>query len=399
MEYLILAAFGAVFLIYSLLIRQLDKHEVTGPMFFVIVGIVFALVLPGFTNELQGNFSYLLPVIELTLGVILFSDAAKSRLKVLEHSLQYPSLLLLLALPLTIILGTLTALVIFDSFSLIQAMLLALILSPTDAALSKSLLLTSAVPAHIREGINTESGLNDGLCVPLFLILLGIAEFPLASISVTEVVVLFSRELGIAILIAVLCVTALIPLLKAAYARHYFATRSSPFLLVSFIILVFSLTQYANGSGFIAAFVAGLLYARFAPTKLSHRLIEDSEYLADLVALLVWCLLGMVSVYLVFDKLSWSIVLYACLSATLIRMLPVMLSLLFTSLNYKERLTFAWFGPRGLASIVFTLMLLDAQISGAEQIAIIAITTILISVFIHGISTNPIAHSYNKKRR
>jgi NhaP-type Na+/H+ or K+/H+ antiporter len=368
-------------------------------MFFIIAGILLAFVWPDFANELKGSFSYLLPAVELSLCVIIFSDAAKARLKVLEHSLQYPSLLLFIALPLTIIFGTITALVLFDTLSVIQAMLLALILTPTDAALSRGIILNNTVPAYIREGINTESGLNDGLCVPLFLLFLSIAESSLASVSIMEVALLFARELGIAILIAVLGIGLLIPLLKAAYAHHYFATRSSPFLLVSFIIFIFSVTQYFKGSGFIAAFVAGLLYARFAPKKLSHQLIMESEYLADMIALLVWCLLGMVSVYLVFDKLSWLIVLYACLSATVIRMFPVMLSLLFTGLNYKERLTFAWFGPRGLASIVFTLMLLESQIPGAEQIAMIAITTILISVFIHGISTNPIAHSYDKKRR
>jgi NhaP-type Na+/H+ or K+/H+ antiporter len=396
-ENVILATFGAIFLGYSLLIRQLNKHEVTGPMFFVISGMLLALVWPDFAIQLKENFSYLLPVVELTLGVILFSDAARSRLKVLKHSLQYPSLLLFIALPLTIILGTLSALLLFDNITLIQAMLLALILSPTDAALSKGLLLNMAVPAPIREGINVESGLNDGLCVPLFLIFVSFAQYPSTAVDLPDIAILFVSELGIAILIAVVSIAVLIPLLNIAYARHYFKTRSSPFLLVGFIIFVFSSTQYAQGSGFIAAFVAGLLYARFAPGEFSHQLLKDSEYLADLIALLIWCLLGVVSIYLVLPKLNWPIVVYAALSATLIRMLPVMMSLLFTRLNFKERLTFAWFGPRGLASIVFTVMLLEAQIPGAEQVAMVAITTILFSVFIHGVSTNPIAQSYNKK--
>ena len=112
---------------------------------------------------------------------------------------------------------------------------------------------------------------------------------------------------------------------------------------------------------------------------------------------MIWCLFGFVCAYLVIPKLNTEIIIYALLSTTLIRIIPVMLSLQFTALNIKERFTFAWFGPRGLASIVFTLMVIDTQIENKYQIATIAMTTILFSVFIHGISTKPIADSFAKK--
>lgn len=394
MTYLVIAFIGALFLIYSLTLRQLEKTEVTGPMFFVIGGITLANLVPNSGGELKAGVDLLLPFIELTLSIFLFSDAAKSKLSVLRHSFQYPGLLLFIALPLTLLLGIAVGLFLFAELSLIQAALIAIILTPTDAALSKGLLSSSEVPEKIREGINTESGLNDGLCVPVFLIFILLAKNPESAITTSHVVSVFSRELGIALLVAITSISIFIPSLNFAMKRHYFAQNTSPFLLLGFAMAVFSVTQYLHGSGFIAVFVAGLLFDKFSTKTVRTELIEDSEHIADFTSLMIWCLFGYACAYLVLPKLNFEIVTYALLSTTLIRIIPVMLSLLFTSLNLKERFTFAWFGPRGLASIVFTLMVIDEQIENKFQIASIAMTTILFSVFIHGISTKPIADSF-----
>ncbi|MCK8120956.1 cation:proton antiporter [Pseudoalteromonas sp. 2CM32C] len=394
MTYLVIAFIGALFLIYSLTLRQLEKTEVTGPMFFVIGGITLANLVPNNGGELKAGVDLLLPFIELTLSIFLFSDAAKSKLSVLRHSFQYPGLLLFVALPLTLLLGIAVGLFLFAELSLIQAALIAIILTPTDAALSKGLLSSSEVPEKIREGINTESGLNDGLCVPVFLIFILLAKNPESAITTYHVVSVFSRELGIALLVAITSISIFIPSLNFAMKRHYFAQNTSPFLLLGFAMAVFSVTQYLHGSGFIAVFVAGLLFDKFSTKTVRTELIEDSEHIADFTSLMIWCLFGYACAYLVLPKLNFEIVTYALLSTTLIRIIPVMLSLLFTSLNLKERFTFAWFGPRGLASIVFTLMVIDEQIENKFQIASIAMTTILFSVFIHGISTKPIADSF-----
>ena len=398
MTYLVIAFIGALFLIYSLTLRQLEKTEVTGPMFFVIGGITLANLMPNNGGELKAGVDLLLPFIELTLSIFLFSDAAKSKLSVLRHSFQYPGLLLFIALPLTLLLGIAVGLFLFAELSLIQAALIAIILTPTDAALSKGLLSSSEVPEKIREGINTESGLNDGLCVPVFLIFILLAKNPESAITTSHVMSVFSRELGIALLVAITSISIFIPSLNFAMKRHYFAQNSSPFLLLGFAMAVFSVTQYLHGSGFIAVFVAGLLFDKFSTKTVRTELIEDSEHIADFTSLMIWCLFGYACAYLVLPKLNFEIVTYALLSTTLIRIIPVMLSLLFTSLNLKERFTFAWFGPRGLASIVFTLMVIDEQIENKFQIASIAMTTILFSVFIHGISTKPIADSFKNAK-
>lgn len=399
MEYLVISFIGVLFLVYSLTFRQLEKTEVTGPMFFVIGGILLATLLPNESSRIKTGIDFLLPFIELTLSIFLFSDAAKSKLSVLRHSFQYPSLLLFIALPLTLLLGVAVGLFLFADLSVIQAALLAIILTPTDAALSKGLLASTQVPEKIREGINTESGLNDGLCVPIFLIFILLAKNPESAITATQTLSVFGRELGLALLIAFTSTAIFIPCLNFAMKRHYFAQNTSPFLLLGFAMAVFSITQYFHGSGFIAVFVAGLLFDKYATTKINKELIEDSEHIADFSSLMIWCLFGFVCAYLVIPKLNTEIVIYALLSTTLIRIIPVMLSLQFTALTIKERFTFAWFGPRGLASIVFTLMVIDTQIENKFQIATIAMTTILFSVFIHGISTKPIADSFAKKTK
>lgn len=398
MDYFILIIVGSAFLIYSLSIRQLERVEVTGPMFFVTIGIAVSYFLPSEIKPINKSMGHILPLIELTLSIFLFTDAAKSKLSVLKHSFQYPSLLLFVALPLTLLCGFFSALFFFSSLSLFQAALLAIILTPTDAALSKGLLESSSVPEKIREGINTESGLNDGLCVPIFLVFLLLANNPKSSITTLSTLSVFLRELGVASFVAVLSIAVFIPLLKVALARHYFARNSSPFLLVGLIMVIFSVTQFFHGSGFIAVFVGGLLFDYYAPKKIRHSLIEDSEHIAEFVALLIWCLFGFVCGYLVLDNMDISVAVYALLSVTLFRIIPVMLSLQFTALDLKSRFTFAWFGPRGLASIVFTLMVIDSNIENKYQIATIAMTTILFSVFIHGISTKPIADSYIKSK-
>ena len=293
--------------------------------------------------------------------------------------------------------GIIIASLMFTQLSLLQAALVAIILTPTDAALSKGLLNSTAVPEKIRESINTESGLNDGLCVPIFLVLMLLAQEPSSTFSLADTGLVFARELGVAIIIAALSMAIIIPLIKFAMDRHYFSNNTSPFLVVGIAMTIFSIAQSFHSSGFIAVFVAGLIFDKFTEQPLREKLVEDSEHIADFTGLLIWCLFGFVCSYLVLPKITWPIIMFALLSATLIRIIPVMLSLQFTNLKFKERLTFAWFGPRGLASIVFTLMVIDTNIENKYQIATIAMTTILFSVFIHGMTTKPIADSFSKR--
>ncbi|MEM0516447.1 cation:proton antiporter [Pseudoalteromonas sp. YIC-827] len=396
MEYYIAILLALAFFIYSISFRQLARAELTGPMYFVLTGMVVAAI---FVAEFKINqpLDQLLPLVELTLAVVLFSDAAKTRLAILKREFKYPLVLLFVALPLTFFATVLTGYVLFPEMGLLALALLAIILTPTDAALSKGILEAKAVPLNIREAINVESGLNDGLCVPIFLFLflswqLGSWQDPMKMLE------FMGREVGIALVVAVVITWVATRLIQYSASRHFFEKTSSPFLILSLAIVNYAVAQGVGGSGFVAAFIAGLLFDHLYRPSKDMRLIEQSEHIAEFFSYLIWCLFGAYSYWqLLSIDLSWEKVIFALIAATLVRVIPVLFSLmLFNGLNFKEKFTLAWFGPRGLASIVFTLMVLDSADGSLSELATL---TILTSVFIHGITTRPIANSFNKKSR
>lgn len=393
MIYSLLAIVAVVFFFYSISIRQLERAELTGPMLFVALGGVLG-VLYVEAQPAEFTVSQWLPLVELTLAVFLFTDAAKTRFAIVRAIYYYPILLLAVALPLTFLAITLVGLWLFPELSLFAAALLAIILSPTDAALSKGFLESPAVPAQLKEAINIESGLNDGLCVPIFLFLF--ASWQVSQWQESGLIALYVvKELGIALLCALALSTLAIGLLKYAQKKHYFELNSSPFLILGLAVAIFCITQQLHGSGFVAVFITGLLFDRFYSKGKNIRLITDSEHIAEFFALLIWCLFGVFAyLQLSQEQTSWQMWLFALLAATLLRVIPVLLTLkLASKLSLKHSFTLAWFGPRGLASIVFTLMVLQHS---EGLIAHLATLTILCSVFIHGITTRPIANSFTQ---
>ncbi|QTH72620.1 cation:proton antiporter [Pseudoalteromonas xiamenensis] len=394
MNYHALAWVGIAIFVYSLSVRQLQRAELTGPMWFVLIGISLAL---GFDQTLllnQLDREIWQPLVELTLAIFLFSDAAKTRLRVLMESVHLPLLLLLVGLPLTVVFATVMA-----HFSLglswLAAALLAIIIAPTDAALCRGFITAKQVPANLREAINVESGLNDGLCVPLFLLAMSAFNNP-EELSGASLLAVFVREIGIAVLVAVTFTALAIFLISKAKERHLFAQSTSPFLFVGFAITVYALTQGLHGSGFIAAFVSGLLFDKFYHDAFKDQLIEEGENIAELASVLIWILFGFISVSTIMS-LSWETVFYALCAVTLLRIVPVVLALYFSRESWKSKLTLAWFGPRGMASVVFTMMLLELEQPEVQTISQVAVCTILLSVFLHGLTTRPISLSFSNK--
>ncbi|WP_105213968.1 cation:proton antiporter [Pseudoalteromonas sp. T1lg22] len=394
MEYYIAILLALAFFIYSISFRQLARAELTGPMYFVLTGMVVAAIFLA-EFKIGQPLEQLLPLVELTLAVVLFSDAAKTRLAILKRAYKYPVLLLFVALPLTFCATVLTGYLLFPKMSVLALALLAIILTPTDAALSKGILEAKAVPLKLREAINVESGLNDGLCVPIFLFLflswqLGSWQPPMKMLE------FMFREVGIALGVATLITWSATYLIRYSARRHFFEKASSPFLILSLAIVNYSVAEALGGSGFVAAFVAGLLFDYLYRPSKDMQLIEESEHIAEFFSYLIWCLFGAYSYsQLQSMDLSWSKLAFALIAATLVRVIPVLFSLIvFNGLNFKEKFTLAWFGPRGLASIVFTLMVLDSADGLLSELATL---TIMTSVFIHGITTRPIANSFRKK--
>lgn len=376
---------------YSLLSDRLETAIIGGAVTFTAAGVILGPQGLG-VLELTLNFGVLSVLAELTLALLLFSDAATADLRELLRSQLIPRRLLLVGLPLTILLGTGVGVLFFDALSVIEIALLATILAPTDAALGKAVVTDERVPNRIRTSLNIESGLNDGICVPIFLALLALATHSAGDRNFGEIALkLIVEEIGIGVAVGLVLVGAAV-LVSRALARPDMISPAWRLLPTPALALAcFCSAQALGGSGFIAAFVGGLLFGGLVGCERKETLLVAAEGIGGLAALLTWVLFGATVVGQVIEKFDWMVLLYAALSLTLVRMLPVFLCLRGTGVSTGEVLFVGWFGPRGLASLVFTIMALKASVPGAEFIAVVAACTILMSVIGHGLSAKPFA--------
>jgi NhaP-type Na+/H+ or K+/H+ antiporter len=314
-----------------------------------------------------------------------------------------PARLLLIGLPLTIAMGFLAGVLLIDYSSLLAVAVLATVLAPTDAALGKAVVTNDAVPDEIRQSLNVESGLNDGICVPVLILFLTLAldraddggPLPLAAKLVVE-------EIGIGLAVGLLLTFFAIKLLNFAWHRQWLTKTWIQIPIAALALSCFAVAQYLGGSGFIAAFSGGLLMA-FMDMHLSKKVKDEyllaSEGTADTLALITWVIFGSAVVGQALGNFSWMILLYALLSLTVIRMLPVFLCLTGSGIDTEGKLFIGWFGPRGLASIVFTVMVVNSGLPDSGAFAMTIACTIVLSIIGHGITANPWAKAYGKRRQ
>jgi NhaP-type Na+/H+ or K+/H+ antiporter len=389
----ILAAFAFV---YALIAGRLERTPVAGALVFTAFGLA---VGPEGLNwlTLDVHAEGLRTLAELTLALVLFTDAANADLSVLRLNYTIPERLLLIGLPLTILLGTAAAALLFP-LGLIECALLATMLAPTDAALGKAVVTNPAVPPPIREGLNVESGLNDGICVPILLILLAFAAEPAGGGSWQLVLEHFAQEIGIGGAVGVGFAVVGVWALRLS-ARHGWlspAWRQLP--AIALALASFGAAQALGGSGFIACFVGGIVAGGMArDQKQKHELLLAAEGSGDLFGLLTWVLFGAAVIGQALGQLTWEIAVYAVLSLTAVRMLPVWLALAGAGLNADGKLFLGWFGPRGLASIVFAIIVLDANLPGSETLTATVAWTVILSVLTHGLTASPLAEAFARR--
>ncbi len=387
-----LAILAAFVFFYSIVAGRLEKTPLSGALVFVLFGLIFGPLGFDFL-KLRVDAELLSTLAELTLALVLFSDASNANLRELKHSFHIPQRLLLIGLPLTIVLGFTTGILLFDGLGLFEIALLATMLAPTDAALGKAVVTNPAVPSNIREGLNVESGLNDGICVPILLIFLTLATTELVDGDVSSLALeLLAKAIGIGVLVGV-GFTLIGSRLLRVFERKDWVTESWQQLPVPALAMsCYALSQWLGGSGFIACFVGGLLFGALAKRH-KHKLLLAAEGTGDTLALLTWVAFGAVVVGQSFAAMSWQIILYSVLSLTLVRMLPVFLVLGGMGLRNDEKLFMGWFGPRGLASIVFAVIVLNAHLPGGDTISMTVVCTIIMSVVAHGLSANPLVNT------
>ncbi|HDZ8927180.1 TPA: cation:proton antiporter [Aeromonas dhakensis] len=385
-----LAVIAAFLLIYSLLAGRFESRLINGPLLFLLMGWLLG---PGGIELLSLSIDSdgIKLLAELTLVIVLFSDAANTNWQVLLANRSLPIRLLLIGLPLTLLAGTLFGRWIYPDLPLLELAILSTILAPTDAALGKAVVSNPAVPAPIREGLNQESGLNDGICVPVLLLLLALIA-PTEQHSGTGLlaITLLLEEIGIGLLVAWGLTTFTLRLLKTSYLNGWQLPLWRQLTMPGLALLCFALAQTLGGSGFIAAFVGGLLMGRKLGEH-KHAYLDSCEGYGDLLSVVIWMVFGATLMPMLAELLHWQYWLYAAASLTLLRMLPVWLSLLGTGLKLELKLFIGWFGPRGLASIVFAVMVLQNEpaLLGQRPIIATVLCTIILSVILHGLTANP----------
>ena len=399
----IAAIFVALIFFYSLASRRLERTVVTAPMLFTAAGMLTYHELsasqsmpwlPGQETS-QGLF---LHIAEVGLVLLLFTDASRTDCRVLNRIRNLPVRLLSVGMLMTILLGALAALAVFPQLTLWEAGILAAILAPTDAGLGEIIVNSERVPLRIRQALNVEAGLNDGLSVPflLFFIALAAASEEGTRASLTQFIV---EQLGYGVLVGGGIGLGGGWLLGLARRKEWIAGSLLPLGVVALPLLCLLASVAAGASMFIAAFVAGLaVQAGFKET--GRQDVEFTDEWGRFVNLAVFFLFGMVvaSDWTQFAGTHW---LYAVLSLTAVRILPVAVSLVGSHLSPATILFMGWFGPRGLASIVLGLVYLEMEtrLPGEETIRLTVMVTVWLSIFAHGLTATPGTNLYARKMK
>ena len=388
-----LAVLASVIFLFGLVSRRLEGTFLTAPLVFVAAGVILGpagLALVEF--ELDDHSVLLLG--EIALAIVLFTDAARTNLSALRQNEVLPLRLLGIGMPLTIALGTFVATLVLTDITFWEAAIVGTVLAPTDAALGQAVVNNSRVPIRIRQALNVEAGLNDGLSVPflaLFLTL-AVAEEELQSASYW---IRFALEqVGLGVLVGVGVGLAGGWLVSWASKREWMTESFERLVLLALAIIAWALADTVGGNGFIAAFVCGLVVG---PTveRVGEQLLRFTEAEGQLLNLSVFFVFGVLVIGLI-QPLSLQVALYALLSLSVIRMLPVAVSLAGTHLRSVSVLFMGWFGPRGLASIVLGLIVVSEAplLAGREQIELVVALTVLVSVLLHGFTAAPLSTAY-----
>ncbi|MEO1608760.1 MAG: cation:proton antiporter [Pseudomonadota bacterium] len=390
-----LAAIGLGVLAYCLISGRLHNTMITPPMVFALFGLAIGTVGLDLL-DMKVSHDLIHTLAEITLALVLFSDAARIDVRLLARDHDLPMRMLAIGMPLTILFGTLAALALPLGLGIFEAALLAAILAPTDAALGQAVVSSRLVPVRIRQALNVESGLNDGIALPFVYLFAALMTMNAAAGDTASLALFTLKQLtlgplvgvGVGIIIGYLAVRAN----RSGWMDLVF---EGPMVLAT-VALAFAGADAVGGNSFIAVFVAGLTFGRMLDGKCKF-ILEFAEAEGQMLILIAFMLFGAVMLPELIGHVTWPMLAYAALSLTVIRMLPVALSLLGTGVGLASIGFLGWFGPRGLASILFGLLVLERFHSETVSTILAIVTlTVLISVFAHGMTAVPFARWYGR---
>src|SRR6056297_870829 len=372
---------------FAIVSKRLSRSAVTGTMLFAALGLVLGPELVDLIDVagLLDRSEFVTLVLTGALVIVLFTDASAINSAKWSDDI-IPARLLGIGLPVAIGLGWLFAAVLFGNLQIWEAAVLGTMLAPTDAALGKAVVSNERVPRRVRQALTIESGLNDGISLPVFLVFLETALATEESLAVSDLFVELGKQVGIALVIGVL--VGALGARAIAWARSS-ATAIDYWLeigLVALAVSAYTIATPLGGSGFIAAWVAGFVFGQQYVTRHDDTLPEFAEASGDLLTMISFFVFG---IFLgpVLADLTWQTVVYGLLSLVVVRLVAVAISLVDAGLRWQTIAYIGWFGPRGLATIILTLEIIDESgLEGSSTIADTALFTVGLSVLFHGMS-------------
>lgn len=396
-----LIALSIVLFGWAILSERLASRNLTGPLVFLVAGLLLANPSWGIAS-VEVDSSTVHHLAEITLALLLFADASGVPLAAARHDLALTTRLLAIGLPLSILAGTALAVVLFPSFPLALAGLIAASLAPTDAALSASVIADERLPTRVRRVLNVESGLNDGIATP-------VVTFCIAATATTLGIVSHDHDDGfgaVAQLVIGVAVGGGVAVvggrtLVMAHRQRWVQHGSRRLATLALALIAFLVTGQAGGNPFVAAFVGGLVFGAVATADAAES-VELTELAGSLLSLVLWFVFGAGFVLPAFQDLDAATVVYALGSLTVIRMVPVALALVGSGQEGTTAAFIGWFGPRGLASVVFALLAVET-LGSADPRVVVAVNTITVtvvfSIVAHGITARPLATRYIETRQ
>ena len=373
----LIAYLGVTTVVYALLSRRLGRSPITGPMYFVTAGLLGATV-GAWDVLVEGDG--VSTIFEITLGLVLFTEAMKLRLVSWTEDFELATRLLGIGMPLTIAAGAFAAVVVLPDVGLIGGAIIATVMAPTDAALGLAVVQNPRVPRRIREALGVESGLNDGIALPVLLFFLAL----FAAEEGTQLWSLFLEGVGVAIVVGGLFGLVAGFAMKTAAARGLMQEQWQQIMVVIVPLLSLFVADELGGSGFIATFVAGLVFGHVIQ-GMDKSVAGFADDLGTVLTMLAFMLFGGILLANNIDAFNPATIVYAVLSLTVVRMLPVAISMIGTDLRTATTAFMGWFGPRGLASIIFAAIVVeDIGIDLGEGLFGVMVVTVTLSVFLHG---------------
>lgn len=382
---------------YGYFSKLFSRFNLSGPMIFTAIGVFLSPLGVG-TGETRFNAEIVQIIAEITLIIVLFSDASGLEFKNLRFEWSIPVRLLFIGLPITIILSAFMARAMFPHEIITYILLMALILAPTDAALGKAVVTDEKVSEKIRSSINIESGLNDGIVFPILITVVLMIVNGQTQTQDNTWMGYIAQQIVFGAIIGSLVGYLNAKLSSTVIHKDWMEPSYKNLIPIALAILSYYVAEFLGGNGYIAAFFSGLWVGNYSQ-ELRHHIHNFAESEGDLLILISFLIFGMVFIPATIEYWNMSVLIYAVLSLTLLRMVPVAISLIGTKMDILTILFIGWFGPRGIASILYVLIVVHqiGSIKGHETMYAVITLTILLSIFLHGLSAQPLARLYGKK--